>query len=74
MGSGRVTGGFGDQIINLIVIRMNTIGMTQAELAKRIGWTPKHVNRILNKHAEPSWAALDFICHILDLELMVVAL
>lgn len=66
-------GGIGDQILDLVVQRMDEIEMTQVELAKRIGWTPKHVNRILGGHAETSWASLDFICHILDLRLMVVS-
>lgn len=60
-----------DQVLAIINDRMEDLAMTQVELGKRIGWTPKHTNRVLNGVAEPSLAALDFICHILGIELIV---
>ena len=68
-----MNGGLHDQVVDIIIERLNEIGMTQTELGRRIGWTPKHVNRILHGHAEPSMAALDFICHILGITLTLHA-
>jgi len=62
-----------NQAVQLIQVRMKEIGMTQTELAKRMGWTPKHVNRILNGFAEPSMASLDFMAFILGIDLEVTA-
>lgn len=55
-------------VVMMLNVRMKEIGLSQVELAKRMGWTPKHVNRILGGHAEPSLASLDFMAFLLGIE------
>ena len=59
--------------MDLIILKMEELNMTQIELGRRMGWTPKHINRILNGFAEPSMASLDFMAHILNINFVVSA-
>ena len=40
-------------------------GITQAEFARRVGATPKHVNRVINGHAAASPQLLDYWAYVL---------
>jgi transcriptional regulator with XRE-family HTH domain len=62
-----------EQVVTLIAAEMDRVHMSQTELAKRMGLTLKHVNRILQGHAEPSMASLDYMCFILNMDLVVIA-
>lgn len=65
--------GIHDQVIAIINDTMAMVGMTQVEMGRRMGWTPKHINQILNGNAEPSMASLSYMCFILGIELEVRA-
>ena len=47
---------------------LDTIGMTQAELARRAGVTPKHINAVLQGRAVGKMAMLDYWAFVLGME------
>jgi transcriptional regulator with XRE-family HTH domain len=40
-----------EQMVGLIVARMELLGITQAEFARRLGRSPKHVNQVIRGRA-----------------------
>lgn len=58
-----------DQIRSLLMAWMADNGITQAELARRIGRTPKHVNQVLNGKAGTH--EYDYWAFVLGARLMV---
>lgn len=59
-------------MIDVIRERMLALGMTQKELAAQLGVTQKHISQVFNGWADPSFALLDFMLEVLDLDLRVV--
>jgi transcriptional regulator with XRE-family HTH domain len=61
-----------DQQRELIRQRLADLGMTQSEMAKRIGRTEKHVSRVLTGKA--GTAELDYWALVLDIRFVVSAI
>lgn len=48
-----------------IAEKVEQMGMTQAEFARRVGVTPKHVNRVFSGNAGAYMATLDYWAFVL---------
>lgn len=53
------------RMADLLMEHMAAIGITQAELARRIGRTPKHVNQVV--HGKSGTGELDYWAFVLGL-------
>lgn len=56
------------QMIDLLNAALEADGLTQAELAKRTGHTPKHINQVLTGRKTASPGALDYWAFVLGRE------
>ena len=63
----------GPQFAAVIIERLEELGWTQADLAREMGVTPKHINQMLNGKATGSPGMLDFVAHTLGFEWQVTA-
>lgn len=64
----------GEQFAALIKTRLDDLGMTQADLAREMGVTPKHINQMLSGKATGSPGMLDYAAHVLGFRWHVTAL
>jgi transcriptional regulator with XRE-family HTH domain len=53
------------QFVALITSALEESGMTQAELARLTGHTPKHINRVLQGHNGASLEVLEYWAFVL---------
>jgi len=61
----------GDQFATVIKARLDELGWSQADLAREMGVTPKHINQMLNGKATGSPGMLDFVAFTLGFEWVV---
>ena len=58
----------GLQFANVINDRLVELGWSQADLAREMGVTPKHINQMLTGKATGSPGMLDYAAFVLDFE------
>lgn len=58
-------------IAKLIRAERMRLGLSQAKLGKAVGLTQTHINDIEHGKSKPSLDALERLCAVLDLELIV---
>lgn len=63
----------GPQFAAIIIDRLDALGWTQADLAREMGVTPKHINQMLTGKATGSPGMLDFAAFTLGFEWTVTA-
>lgn len=63
----------GEQFAVVIKARLDELGMSQADLAREMGVTPKHINQMLTGKATGSPGMLDFVAYTLGFEWQVTA-
>lgn len=63
----------GPQFAAIITERLEALGWTQADLAREMGVTPKHINQMLTGKATGSPGMLDFAAFTLGFEWTVTA-
>jgi len=63
----------GPQFAAIITERLDAIGWSQADLAREMGVTQKHINQMLNGKATGSPGMLDFVAFTLGFEWVVTA-
>jgi ribosome-binding protein aMBF1 (putative translation factor) len=62
-----------DQIVRTIDEQRIALGLTKAELARRIGTRPEAVRRLLSaRHANPTLSTVVALAHELDLDILAV--
>lgn len=63
----------GSQFAKVIAAKLIERGMSQADLAREMGVTPKHINQMLTGKATGSPGMLDYAAHTLGFEWSVTA-
>lgn len=63
----------GAQFATVINAKLVELGMSQADLAREMGVTPKHINQMLTGKATGSPGMLDYCAHVLGFEWSVTA-
>jgi ribosome-binding protein aMBF1 (putative translation factor) len=62
-----------DRIVRTIDERRLALGLTKAELARRIGSRPESVRRLLStRHSNPTLATVIALAHELDLDILAL--
>jgi ribosome-binding protein aMBF1 (putative translation factor) len=62
-----------DRIVRTIDERRTALGLTKAELARRVGSRPESVRRLLSaRHANPTLSTVIALAHELDLDILAL--
>jgi transcriptional regulator with XRE-family HTH domain len=57
-----------DEMARLLGEHLVSIGMSQAEFARRVGVSPKHLNQVLTGKATARMGALDYWAFVLGMQ------
>lgn len=62
-----------DRIVSAIEERRVALGLSKAELARRVGVAPESVRRLLSaEHANPTLSTVVSLAHVLDMDIVAV--